>query len=237
MKKLTFILLTFCALFVFTSVNSIAQPYNNCENEANQIPCPDPWTIHIRTVWVPVPGMLNCKVQVTVAFYKRCNVFQLISTSIQGPLLDLPNGCIVGNTQYLDSHEFHAEALRQATGAFLVSSIPICGQGAPSQTTVFATTCLRSVITYTNLTGGTTSMNYNPALGLDHYLQLITSLTGMQSPQYVIETVPCGSGCCKQEIAYCKMNGQIVIMVGAKTLISGSCDPDPELYCRSSDCQ
>lgn len=240
MKQITLLLLTLIVIVLAIPQQSFAQPGNNCLNEAEQIPCADPWNIYVKSVWVQVPGLLNCRIKIDVFFRARCNVYSLISTTYVGPTIDDPDGCMIGNYHLLDAHAFHTEAMRQAVGQheYQVNGLPPCGDSAQTQVIIFAANCLRTVIEYQTLIGGTGTINYNPALGYEHYRQLIISLTGIQSPQLKIVTMPCGDACCKQDVAYCLgPDGKVVTMQGTKTLITGSCDPDPELYCRSSNCE
>jgi len=241
MKRISLLLLlTFSVIMLAIPQQGFAQPENNCQNEANQIPCPDPWNIYVKSVWVDVPGVFNCRVKIDVYFFGRCNVYSFLKTTYVGPTIDDPVGCMIGNYQFLDAHAFHTEAMRQAIGVheYQTDGLPPCGETAPTQTIIFTANCLRTVIEYQTLIGGTGTINYNPALGYEHYRQLIISLTGIQSPQLTITTMPCGDACCKQDVAYCLgLDGKIVTMQGTKTIITGSCDPDPELYCRSSNCE
>ncbi len=240
MKQITLLLLTLIVIVLAIPQQGFAQPENNCQNEAEQIPCADPWNIYVESVWVDVPGVFNCRIKIDVFFFGRCNVYSLISTSYVGPAIDDPDGCMIGNYHLLDAHAFHTAALAAAIGqhVYQVNGLPPCGQTVPTQTNVFTANCLRSVIEYKTLIGNTVTINYNPALGYEHYRQLIISLTGIQSPELTVKTEPCGDACCKQDVAYCLgPDGKVVTMQGTKTLITGSCDPDPELYCRSSNCE
>ena len=112
--------------------------------------------------------------------------------------------------------------------------LPNCDTATiPAQAVIYTATCYRMIIEYQNFAGATVTMNYNPALGYQHYEQLIQQYN-VVLPPYSVRVEPCGYTCCKQLVAYCKQPPSlaIVTMLGPKVNLGGTCDPDPELFAK-----